>query len=264
MSFQEKILELAPWWLKGPIAGAILEAVGAVLDAAVSTLEQGIKASNPLTCNEDALAHIGVDRQMRRYPTEPVASYRVRLSQWRQARKLAGSHRGEMMQLQPYFLPAGRPRIRVVHQAGNGSSATWHTLDRDGSYSVHRAEPSNWNWDGATAHWSRFWVIIYVDELGLAGPILYDDGANYDEGHIWDGYLDSAQIADLVSIINDWKAAHSILWGVILAKDPAMFDPTGSGAGFPAGDWGWYIDPVTGATTRPESAIYSYDLGAIV
>lgn len=28
------------------------------------------------------------------------------------------------------------PRIRIVHQSGDGSGATWHTLREDGSYEV--------------------------------------------------------------------------------------------------------------------------------
>lgn len=270
ISFQDLADRFAPWWLRGRVGGALLQSIGATLDGVMQTLVLGLRAGNPLTCEPDALASIGRDRGLRRYPTEPEESYRARLAQWRQLHKLRGSHLGEMLQLQPYFLPAGRPMIRTVHQDGGGASATWHTLNPDGTYEVHRATPSNWDWDGSplgvptpaiTAQWSRFWVIVYVDGLGLPEAEKYDEGAKYDEGSIWDGLITSDQIADIVQIINDWKAAHSTLWGVILATDPASFDPAGSGAGYPNGLWGYYIDHATGDPVRLASAVYSYDMG---
>ncbi len=261
MSFQETILEIAPWFLRNRIAGTILEALGITADEAIETLALGIRAANPLTCKADALPRICEDRKIRWYPTEPESSIRVRLANYRQARKLAGSHQGEMRQLQPYFLPAGMPRIRIVHQDGLGASATWHTLEPDGRYLVHRSTPSNWNWDGVPLRWSRFWVIIYTHDLGLVESINYDDGSTYNAGHLWDGKLSAAQIADVVSIVMDWKAAHSRLWGVILTNDPSAFDPTGSGSSFPDGKWGYYIDNETGLPTRIQSATYAYDLG---
>ncbi len=254
--------ELAPSFLRNRYGRSFLEAFGLTLDLATETLHRGLDQALPLFCESSSLPTIGADRGIRRYPTEPEDSYRVRLARWRQIRKHAGSHYGEMISLQTYFLPAAVPMIRIVHQDGLGASATWHTLDADSAYSVHRAEPSNWDWSGDDLSWSRFWVIVYVD--ATVGPIsnTWNDGHLWNDGAIWDGYLTDVQIADIVSIILDSKAAHSALAGVILATDPTSFDPTGSGAGFPDGLWRYVVDPATNIPHRLNTAIYAYDNGA--
>lgn len=268
ISFQSTITGYAPTWLRRRIGGSFLESVGITLDCAMQSIVEGVRASHPFQCKPDALPHLGVERRIRQYPNEPDSSYRKRLAEWRQAWKLAGSHHGEMRQIQPYFLPAGLPRIRVVHQAGDGSRATWHTLEPDGTYLIHRATPSNFDWDGVVSKWSRFWIIIYLDGLGLPDQIAYDEDYRFDEGWLWDGGLTIDQCDDIVSIANDWKAAHSILWGVILARDPLSFDPTSIAitnldgtTTLPIGNWGWITDPFTGLPTRLDTASYPFDLG---
>lgn len=262
MTIKSQVYKILPWWLRGTVAGTFLKGVAELLDNGIETARLAIKAGNPLTCEEDALPWIAIDRRIRRYPTEPIQSHRLRLAQFRQLWRHAGSAYGQMLALQSYFLPGAVPRIRIVHQCGDGSNATWHTLDPDGTYSVHRATPSNWDWDGVPAKWSRYWVIIYTDGLSpLVETITYDDGYGYDEGWIYDGLFTHAQIDDMVSIVNDFEPPHAVLWGLILATDPASFDPAGSGAGYPGGDWGYDIDMTTGLATRLESAVYSYDLG---
>jgi len=262
---QAFIAGIVPWWLQNPMAGAFNEAIGLTLDLASETLLSGLRGSLPLRCFPDALPWIGADRGIRRYPNEPTSSYRRRCAQWRQIKRHAGSHYGQLINLQPYFLPTNRPVIRIVHQDGDGATATWHTLDAGGAYSYHRATPSNWNWDGATAQWSRFWVIVYVNGVGLA-PTLWDDGALWDGGSIWDGYLTSDQISDIVEIVNEAKAPHSMLAGVILATDPNSFDPLttsipiGDGTTtLPTGHWGKSVAPFTGLPTRLATAIIAYD-----
>ncbi len=268
MSIKDVILDWAPWYLRNRVGGRILLSAGLTLDTAIETTVQGLHASNPLKCEVDALDQIAVQRRMRLFASEPIPSKRKRLSLWRQAWKLAGSHRGEMMQLQPYFLPNVPPRIRIVHQSGDGQIATWHTMNPDGSYEVTQKRPSNWDWDGMASQWSRFWVIIYVDSLPIDPPIHYDEGYDYDEGWLWDGGLTAAQVADIVAIINHWKAAHSILWGVIFARDPDSFDPTSTAVTLPSGEttlpvgnWGYYIDNDTGLPSRLSTASYAFDLG---
>lgn len=258
---------LVPQWLQGPNAGAFLEALGLTLDLGSSTLLDGLRGSQPLRCFLDALPFIGADRGLRQYPTEPSQSYRRRLAQWRQIKAHFGSHYGEMLNLQPYFLPGTLPKIRVFHQSGDGLYSACHTLDASGVYSVVTSSPSIWDWDGVDAKWSRFWVVIYVNGIG-SDAAKYDDGTTWDDGTVWDGHLTSAQVDDIVEIINEAKAPHSILWGVVLAPDPASFDPSvavttdGNGAtSLPVGNWGSSIDPTTGEPSRLYGAAFAYDLG---
>jgi hypothetical protein len=268
--FQKFLSEKVPWFLQDPNGGAFLEALGLTLDNGVQTLVTGLRQFNPLLAFVDNLPYIGNNRSIRRYPTEPVQSYRVRLQRWRQIRHFVGTHYGQMISLQPYFLPGALPRIRIVHQMGDGSRCTWHTLNPDGTYEVYRAIPSNWDWDTFAEQWSRFWVIIDVSGMSTAGAAQWDDGiADYDDGvTVWDGYLTGAKRDDIVAIINDSKAAHSTLWGVILATDPDSFDPTSTAVtdvngatSLPIGNWGSAIDPVTGLPSRLATAAFAYDVG---
>ena len=170
-TIQKLVATFAPWFLRGSNIGTFLEASALSLDDVVESLRQGLRLSQPLRCDESALPVIARDRGMRLYASEPVASQRQRLSQWRQLRRQFGTHAGQMRNIQPFFLShAAVPRIRIVHQSGDGLSATWHTLEADGTYTWTRATPSNWNWDGNDDQWSRYWVIIYTDQLGLEKP----------------------------------------------------------------------------------------------
>lgn len=251
----------SPWWLRLPFIGTVLDVLGTELDLAVEEQLDGLRQGNPLLCDADALPKIGVSRSMRRYPSEEELAYRRRLAKWRQAYKIDGSHKCQLEQLRLYFAPQ-TPVLRIVHQMGDGSTATWHTLDAAGAYSRRITTPSNWNWDAVPERWSRYWVIVYVDELtSPVAPLRWDSGDEWDSGAVWDGYFTADQLADIVSLVEQWQAAHTKLWGVILATDPASFDPLGSGAGYPDGTWGSPIDPDTGDPTRLDTAIYSYDLG---
>jgi hypothetical protein len=265
-SLQKAIVERAPYWIRAGFGGIFLQSLGLTLDTAQATLLHGLRQTRPGVCFEDALTYLGADRGIIRYPTEPVASYRQRLKEWRQILAHHGSHYGEMLDLQPFFLQGATPRIRIVHQAGDGSCSTWHTLNPDGTYEVHRQTPSNWNWDQNFFRWSRFWVIVYVDaDVGPVGA-EWDDGCEWDDGTIWDGYLTTAQITDILAIVNGAKAPHSVCSGIILATDPASFDPTvattpiGDGTfTHPSGDWDRVIRAATGLPVRLATASYAYE-----
>lgn len=265
-AIQEFIARIGPWFLHNKNIGTFLESVAVTLDSSVLSLEQGLKLSQPLRCDVSALPVLSKDRSLRIYATEPTVSQRLRLARWLQLHRQRGTHQGEMRHSQPYFLP-DTPMMRIVHQAGDGSSATWHTLAADGTYSVHRSTPSNWNYDGATSKWSRFWVVTYAPAAILSAT-HWDDGHHWDDGSVWGGVL--ATIAqDLVAMILEWKAAHSRLGAYILATDPASFDPTATAATLgdgsttlPVGNWGSaFSGPPTVHPTRLGSAIWIYEDG---
>lgn len=261
---QEFIAGIVSQWLQGPNTSTFLEALGLTLDTENATLLGGLRSMQPFLCFIDSLLDIGEERGMRRYPNEPEASFRLRLAQWRQIKAHAGSHYGEMINLQPYFLPA-RPMIRIFHQSADGKSSC-HTYTSAGVYSVDVNAPTVWNWDDTPSLWSRFWVVIYVNGIG-SDAALYDDGTTYDDGTVWDGHLSADQVADVVAIVNESKAAHSILAGVILAPDPASFDPAvpittdGNGAtSMPQGNWRYATDMTTGHPTRLDGIALAFDL----
>lgn len=257
------------WFLRGRNVGTLLESAGLTLDSARETLRQGLALSRPFDCDRAVLPTLASDRGIRLYASEPEASQRARLAQSKQLRRLFGTQQGELRNVQPFFLgfPAV-PTIRIVHQAGDGSSATWHTLAPDGTYSVVRATPSNWDWDTAPSKWSRVWCIIDVSVLGLSAQSDWDGGQNWDGGTVWDGLLGADAIADLVAGLTEAKAAHEAVWGLIFATDPSTFSPTSTPASagggrttLPTGNWGFVVDPVTGLPTRLPSAYFAYDRG---
>ena len=259
-SIRQLMRQFSPWWLRMPFIGTVLDTLGTELDIAVEEQLDGLIQGNPLKCDADALPKIGVNRTMRRYSTETEAAYRARLAKWRQAYKIDGSHKCQLEQLRLYLAPE-TPIMHIVHQMGDGSTATWHSMDEFGRYSRDIVTPSNWDWDGVPERWSRYWAIIHVDALStVEQPMRWDAADEWDSGVIWDGYFTADKIADIVALLEDWQAAHTKLWGVILATDPASFDPTGSGAGYPDGTWGYPTNDA-GDPTRLDTAIYSYDLG---
>lgn len=269
-SFADFVRGTAPWWLQRRVGGTLLESFGTMLDRAAETLLEGRNAANPLKCGMDAIPYHCEDRGIRNYPTEPEASIRQRLTTWRQAARLKGSHHGELKQLQPYFLPNTAPVCRIVHQNGDGTKATWHTINADGAYYAERKEPSNWDWDGAVDHWARFWVIIHVESLSYS-PAEYDDGTNYDDGvTVWGGGPSAAQIADIVQLIADHQALHSWLWGVLTARGGGVLDPTATPSTdpdgwttHPSGNWGYSIDATTGLPSRDPRIELLYDRGPL-
>jgi hypothetical protein len=264
---QKMMAEIGPYYLHNLEIGGFLESTGKVLDDSIQSLTLGLRLGYPLRCDVTALPYLSNDRQIRLYPSESIASQRYRLTQWKQLHRQRGSHIGEMKHEQPYFLP-DVPMMRVVHQSGTtvGSVeiATWHTLDSDGVYSKLQRSPSNWNWDNTPSKWSRFWVILYAPSSFMKIP-KYGEGHKYGDGTRYASASTRQISRDLVDMILEWKATWSRCSGVILATDPASFDPTQdsvpSGFGWtslPAGNWGQPIDS-SGTRTRLPTAVWLFD-----
>lgn len=272
MTIQKTVADLCVSFFRGSVGGRVFESIGAVGDMLIETQVIGMQQGDPLRCDASALPYLGRDRGIRRYPTESETSYRLRLAGWREAKRHWGSLIGQMRQLQLWFSPQA-PMIRAVHQPSDGSRAVWHTLDAAGVYTVHQQVPSNWDWDSLIhfphfGGWARYWIIVYTDALdpgSLIDSSFWDGGDEYDSHAIWDGLFSAAQIADMVSVLKEWKAAHSRLAGLIFAKDAADFDPTAAivnlpdgSSTLPNGKWVFATDPDTGVPTRFASAIYAY------
>lgn len=261
---QRLAAETGPWYLHQDNIGAFLESVGLTLDSSLEALAQGVRLSDPLRCDRSALPVIAQDRSITLYPSESEASQRYRLSIWKRLHRTRATHLGEMLHLQPYFLP-DVPRIRIVHQAGNGMISTWHTLNSDGTYDIYRASPTNWNYDSHSEKWSRFWVIIDIPSRYLLTAQTWDDGSTWDDGHTYDRIVDTQTALDIINLIKEWKAGYSRLAGVILSTDSTKFDPTSypvvyadGTSTLPRGAWGQPVG-ADGRHTRLKSAIWIYE-----
>lgn len=264
-TIQRLVGRVGPWFLHSRNIGRFLQAFAVVYDNAITALQQGLALSHPLRCDPSAFPVLSLDRTIRLYPSEPEASKRIRLANWLQFHRQRATHLGELLHSQPYFSP-DHPVMRIVHQDGAGASATWWSIAADGSLSEHKAVPSNWDYDGQTEKWSRWWVILYVPP-SIFTLFRYDDGCVYDDPTvIYDGLI--KQIAlDITTMIREAKGAHSQLHGYILATDPASFDPTATAVTspdgwttLPIGNWGTCIsDPPDAVRTRPPTAFWIYE-----
>lgn len=281
LTFQRPDLLTPPGTLKawqGEQALAFRSCVAAEFDNLAITAELVGKARSPLLCDATVLPYHARDRKIPPYSTESEASWRKRLSKWRQIWGSAGRAWGILRQLRIFLAPFGRPLLRYVSTSGDGAESQWFSLapgdgtndyfelgGLDPEFTRHVATPANWVWDaGATAgEWSRFWILIYTSGLtGLIEPSVWDASGTWDDPAgetYWDGYFSDEQVADMARLCSDWASPTSFLAGLFLVHDDAAFDPTGSGALYPDGDWNLLVDPVTGATTRRDGVTYSID-----
>lgn len=289
MSFARSLRGFAPWYMSQGRMAILLDSVGQMLDGLAERSFLGRLAAMPyaggtktaggllMQCEPDVLVHHAEDRQIPIFPSEPVPAQRVKLSQWHQLHARRATHRGELELVQPYFLGADGlgvlPRLRIVHQDGDGDGATWHTLSGSydpggaGIYSIHRATPTNFNFDGMLPKWSRWWGIVYTSGIPFleSGITHWDDGSLWDGGQVWDG-VTRPFVDDIVGMFLSWHSAHSQCAGVILAHDLTSFNPVALPVAFgdgttslPVGNWGQLVDPGTGLPTRLQTATWIYD-----
>jgi hypothetical protein len=264
---QQAFAGVGPWYMRNKNMQKFLQSFYMVLDESITALQEGVKLGWPLDCDLSALPVISRERGIRLYPTEPTQSRRVRLANWLSLHRTRGTNIGQLKHSQPYFLP-DVPVMRIVHQAGDGSSATWHTLGADGSYSAHKQTPSNWDYDGQTAKWWRIWVICYVPAR-LLEVHHYGDGTKYGSGARYASAFTTAIGQDFVAMIKEWDRAGEALQSYIAATDPASFDPTatattlpGDETTLPTGNWGSPLSP-GGRRTRLPTARWLYDRGGV-
>jgi len=192
---------------------------------------------------DDALSEIGLDRGIVRGFEEPASSYAARLKQWIVDRTTKGNPYTLMRQLRGY-LTGYDVTFKVV--SNNGA---WHVLKPDGSTDFFH-NPGNWDWDGNPDKWWRFWVIIQITNGPWVSVGKWGSGGVWGDGRMWGASITPEQAKTLVFLINEWKAAHSECWGILMTFDDAMFDPRGSGEGYPNGGWGDTIN-------RPMNVLFS-------
>jgi hypothetical protein len=94
MTYREWQRRLAPPWLQEGAGGRFLEGLGEAKDGLAEQVRQAILARMIQRASEDALALIGEDRFLPRFPGEPTEAYRARLLAawefWRRAGTLPG------------------------------------------------------------------------------------------------------------------------------------------------------------------------------
>ncbi len=237
---------LAPRWLTEGEGGLVGYALDLVKDAFVRRLELGHLARFPQngpdgeTGPTDALIALGRDRRVVRGLDETDAAYAARLVTWLTDRKTAGNPYTLMRQLAAYTGSSNGCSFRTVDNSGN-----WYSRSATGVETASLAT-GNWNWDGNTAAWSRFWVIIYPGTLWTStGDTWGDDGEWGDADSTWGGTtITEEQTRTLQAIVADWKPAGTKCETIILALDSASFSPA---APEPDGTWNYWGNRLTTA-----------------
>lgn len=233
-TFRGAILRAAPKRLRRYWGSRLIYALGIQWDALIDLMVDGITARFPDYTPPDGLAAIGRDRKIRRGFAESAASYAVRLKRWIPDRKTKGNPYTLMRQLQGY-LTGYSVRLRTVNNAG-----AWHTLYADGTTDFY-VNPE-WDWDGESDPWSRFWVILYAPTALWNPDGTWGQGANYwGDGGVWGLSATYEQGQTIKAIVREWTPPHSTCAGVIVTWDATAFDPTDPEVGdadFPNGNWG--------------------------
>jgi len=255
-TFRDVAWFLSPGRLRTYRAARMVYAfIGLPLDMIAEAAKQATSARFPLFCPEDALPYHGRDRGIRRGPLEGAASYRGRLLLWLEAWRGAGVGRAMLDQIAGYLTPQ-TCRIRIWTQVG-----TIYTRAADGTFTITRATPGLWNWDGLTALWARFWIII-----DSVGGVPWSRDGTWGDGEVWGesgrGTWGSTatveQVQTIRSIVEDWKPAGSVCKNIIISFDASAFSPSDTAPPLPDGTWAHWSHNVGGVQVpaRDSRAIY--------
>lgn len=247
---------IAPRWLTDGEGGLVGYALDLVKDAFVERARLGLLArlpqNDPLGATSappDALLAMGRDRRVQRGLFDTDLQYAARLRTWLTDRQTAGNPFTMLRQLHAYTGTANGVSFRSVDNSGN-----WYSRSSTG-VETSSLGTGNWNWDGNTAAWSRFWIIIYPGTLWTDGTAWGAPGAWGAVGRTWGSTITGEQVSTLRAIVADWKPAGTVCPNIILAMDPASFNPASPE---PDGKWGkpYKYSGATAIASRLSTARY--------
>jgi hypothetical protein len=236
---------LPPWARQSNLYRYIYAAV-ILLDALYDMLLGALRIRFPGEYSEESDAQLSAERRLWRSPNESAASFAARLRNWWDVAKHCGTFYSLALRVQEYLLPA---TWAVTIATQNGGRL--YTLAANGTYFT---SSSSWDWDGDSTAWSRFWVILENEHLGVSGTALYlSDFAGrklgrgaYDIGHNrpWlnrDTSLPPDHAA-IRRLIEAYRTPSSLCEGIILVLDHDAF-----WTAMPDGDWQYWANRNTHA-----------------
>lgn len=234
--------KLAPRWLTELDGELVLWSLMTVVDTLAERARQSVLARFPGHTPPDALGAMSRDRGLIRGFAEPSEVIRLRLLKWLDVWKAAGNARVLMDQIAAYLYPHD-VTIRIVTNNG----LLWYTRDSDGTFSYDFVNPSNWDWDGESTFWSRFWVILYPSDIWTLHPNLLwgDTGVWGSSVYGWAGDWTVAQVQSIRSIVRRFKPAGTRCVNIIIASSASSFDPTDPPGTTADGTWGFNWDQVS-------------------
>lgn len=229
-NFADSIRAIAPAWLKGPIADALLTGPGTVMNALATWAVAGVRARYPSTAPPDALGYIGNDRNLERGPAQTDDGYRVQLRRAFDTWRVAGNASTVLRQLAAYFTGVASPPMRTVTDA-----AVWHEYSYITEQVTKTIDGTNWTWDGFTGtRWWRGWVIL--DSTAAPWTIdVWNNDALWGDGGTWGTSASYDEVISVLRIVAKWKPAHVHNVYVIVTFDPSLLERTDASPPNPSG-----------------------------
>jgi hypothetical protein len=238
-TFRDQAAAISPTYLKGPWGTKWIYTHAIILDGIADGTAFAALAGNPSVAPTDGIPWLALDRQIDQGPNEPLTSFRVRLAQWLDLWRLAGSQRSVLLALASYFTPNGYT-IETVNDSQLGSDVTaWDSSTAGADPPTHTlTTPHNWNWDGIYVA-GRSWVIIFGGPW-TQGPLI--GGFTFGDGTVL-GFTGGNPPNDAPSIrglVAKWKSAGDYVAQIIIAFDATWYQPTDTlpSAKLPDGTWG--------------------------
>lgn len=244
-NFRKLWAKLVPRWLSDGDGGLIGYTLALLHDASAERLRLGHLARFPQQGPDgtpgppDALAALGRDRGVVRGIDETDRSYAYRLTQWLVDARTRGTAFTLMKTLAAYVDWDGSKgaSFRVVDNRGN-----WFSRAADGTQ-TSSLNTGNWDWDGDTSKWGRFWVIVYPATRWV------DTGEDWGDD-VWAGStwgstsISEVETRTIQALVAEWSPLHARCETIVLALDAASFDPT---TPEPDGSWATWSNRLTTA-----------------
>lgn len=201
-TYRDAIREISPWWLRGPIGGSVLYAIGSVVDLLGDGLRAGVKVRFPGFYSMESLPLLGRERRIRRGRTEADETYAERLMPWLDHHRTRGGPYALLAQVHAFYRPANFD-IELRYASGRR-----FVMDPDDG-SIVRGDIVWSPPDGSAPLWARWWLIYKwpnpIDDDGT-----WDDPGVFDDGGVWDCNLTADEVRDVRLVPREWNAAHAI------------------------------------------------------
>ncbi len=209
MLYSKWIQLLMPGPQQGPWSARFMKVIGEVIDEIVDELTQAARigmpgAMNGTPASDEALALIGLERQLEAGTLETDASYAARLYSAWDTWKEAGSHAALLKQL--YIAGFDITNLYVIQKSGKRSQLTPPST-------ITYTQGPVWTLDGKPAEAYAAFGLLFVTPQPL---LTWSEGV---------GYSDAA--AHLHRIARRWRPAKAEFWGTeILISGAAWGWPT--------------------------------------
>jgi hypothetical protein len=207
-TFRDAIRELSPPWLRGPVLGKTMYALGALFDEMQANLVAGVKLRFPGLYTYESLPLLGRERRIRRGRLETEAVYASRMLPWLDHHRLRGGPYALLEQLHAHFAPANFAIVLRYTSSRRFSMDVAGTVTRD---------DSAWSPPHGTTRWARWWLFYdWPEPLDTDG--LWGDPGTWTDGGVWGSNLSPTEVRDLRMVPREWNAQHAV--GFLVLDSP--------------------------------------------